>query len=238
MPAMSSRCALFLLFLLIIPLTITIAIPSFDNFFTTKDFQPSVVGFSGFNGATADSGNAVVGGNNDYIALASTTNYYAKTTTPSSQDNFGNWDSMLLAEQQSPLSTTNYGQAQGLPQGSVHKIGGEDFLVPGGENQLPTFDEEQTRPNHLVTPQLDNTADTESLPRPNTNICKKNPKESIPVCHSMYERTMVPPSLELEMITTSTFVTHPTLSFAFLLLFLPFFLTFTYHSYLLHSKKN
>lgn len=184
MPAMSSRRALFLLFPLI-PLSIAIAIPSSDDFFSTEDFQPSVG--SGFNGATTDSNNAVR--ENSYIALAPTTNY-AKTTT-SSQDEFGNFDN-LRAEQPPP---TNQDQDQGLPQA----VESGDFIVPGN-NQLPTL--EQTPPTQLETPQL-NTADTEPLPTSNTDICK-NPKETIPVCHSMYERTIIPPPLELEMVTTST----------------------------------
>lgn len=184
MPAMSSRRALFLLFPLI-PLAIAIAIPSSDDFFSTEDFQPSVG--SGFNGATTDSNNAIR--ENSYIALAPTTNY-AKTTT-SSQDEFGNFDN-LRAEQP---PQTNQDQDQGLPQA----VESGDFIVPGN-NQLPTL--EQTPPTQLETPQL-NTADTEPLPTSNTDICK-NPKETIPVCHNMYERTIIPPPLELEMVTTST----------------------------------
>lgn len=186
MPAMSSLRALFLLFRLI-PLSMAIAIPSFGDFFSTEDFQPSVG--SGFNGATTDSNNAV--GGNNYIALAPTTNYAETTTTPSSQDDFGNFDN-LFAEQPPSRSQD---QNQDLPQ----PVEPGDFVVPGN-NQLSTL--EQTPPNQLETPQL-NTADTEPLPTPNTNICK-NPKETIPVCHSMHERTMIPPPLELEMVTTST----------------------------------
>lgn len=184
MPAMSSLRALFLLFPLI-PLSIAIAIPSIDDFFSTEDFQPSVG--SGFNGATTDPNNAV--GGNNYIALALTTNY-AETTTHS-QDEFGNFDN-LLAEQPPSRSED---QIQDLPQA----VEPGEFVVPG-TNQLPTL--EQTPPNQLETPQL-NTADTEPLPAPNTVICK-NQEETIPVCHSMYERTIIPPPLELEMVTTST----------------------------------
>lgn len=184
MPAMSSLRALFFLFPLI-PLSIAIAIPPFDDFLSTENFQRSVS--PDFNGATTDSNNAV--GGSRYIALAPTTNY-AETTTPS-QDEFGNFDN-LLAEQP-PL--TNQDQGQGLPQA----VESGDFVVPGN-NKLPTL--EQTPPNQLETPQL-NTADTQPLPTPNTVICK-NPKETIPVCHSMRERTLIPPPLELEMATTST----------------------------------
>lgn len=184
MPAMSSLRALFLLFPLI-PLSIAIAIPSIDDFFSTEDFQPSAG--SGFNGATTDPNNAV--GGNNYIALAPTTNY-AETTTHS-QDEFGNFDN-LLAEQPPSRSQD---QSQDLPQA----VEPGEFVAPG-TNQLPTL--EQTPPNQLETPQL-NTADTEPLPAPNTVICK-NQEETIPVCHSMYERTMIPPPLELEMVTTST----------------------------------
>lgn len=184
MPAMSSRRALFLLFPLI-PLSIAIAIPSFDDFFSIEDFRPSVG--SGFNGATTESDNAV--GGNSYIALAPTTNYAEPTT--SSQDEYGNFDNLLVEQPPS----TNQDQDQGLPSA----VDSGDFVVPGN-NQLPTL--EQTLPTQLETPQL-NTADTEPLPTPNTAICK-NPEETIPVCHSMYERTIIPPPLELEMVTTST----------------------------------
>lgn len=175
MHAKSSLRALLPFLFPFIHLSIAGVIPTSEDFFTTDSLLPSFD--SNFNG-----------GSNPKTAIA-----LAPTTDPSqaaSQVEFSNFGTDLFAE--SPSTIYDQEGQQGAASGQ--------FVVPD-TNTFPNLD--QSSPNQLPASAPLNTVDTKPLPGPNTAVCK-NPKETIPVCHNMHERTLLPPPLDIEMATTST----------------------------------